>query len=87
MTWIILLMIYQIIQVTIKKCGGVSTYIYNSLHVKTRPDLSTNCGDIESLISKKTRNTTVSVLYRPPNGHFEHFENFLTNFFFEYKKL
>ena len=67
------------------KCGGVSTYIYNSLHVKTRPDLSTNCGDIESLISKKTRNITVSVLYRPPNGHFEHFENFLTIFFLNTK--
>ena len=69
----------------------MSVYIHNSLNVKTRPDLSTSCGDIESLtleiISEKTRNTIVSVLYRPPNGHFEHFENFLTNFFFEYKKL
>ena len=71
------------------KGGGVSAYIHNSLNVKTRPDLSTNCGDIESLtleiISEKTRNTIVSVLYRPPNGHFEHFENFLTNFFLNTK--
>ena len=74
-----------------RKGGGVSVYIHNSFNVKTRSDLSTNYGDIESLtleiISEKTRNTIVSVLYRPPNGHFEHFENFLTNFFFEYKKL
>ena len=72
-----------------RKGGGVSVYIHNSFNVKTRSDLSTNCRDIESLtleiISEKTRNTIVSVLYRPPNGHFEHFENFLTNFFLNTK--
>ena len=31
------------------KSGGVSVYIHNSLNLKTKPDLSTNCGDIESL--------------------------------------
>ena len=73
------------------KGGGVSVYIHHSLKVKTRPDLSTSCGNIESLtleiISEKTCNTIVSVLYRPPNGHFEHFENFLTNFFLNTKIL
>ena len=72
-----------------RKGGGVSVYIHNSFNVKTRSDLSTNYRDIESLtleiISEKTRNTIVSVLYRPPNGHFEHFENFLTNFFLNTK--
>ena len=67
------------------KGGGVSAYIHNSLTFKNRADLSTNCGDIESLTleitSGKKRNTIVSVLYRPPNGHLEHFENFLANFF------
>ena len=71
------------------KGGGVSVYIHNSLNVKTRPGLSTTCRDFESLtleiISEKTRNTIVSVLYRQPNGHFEHFENFLTNFFLNTK--
>ena len=71
------------------KCGGVSVYIHNSLNVKTRPDVSTNSGNIESLtlviISDKTRKTTVSVLYRPPNGHIEHFENFVTNSFLNTK--
>ena len=71
--------------------GGVSVYIHNSLNFRSRSDLSTNCVNIESLtleiISEKTRNILVSVLYKPPNGHAEHFENFLTNFFFQYKKL
>ena len=71
------------------KGGEVSVYIHNCFRGKATPDLSTNCGDIESLtleiISEKTRNTIVSVLYRPPNGHFEHFENFLTNFFLNTK--
>ena len=66
-----------------RKGRGVSVYIHNSSNFKNKPDLSTNCGDIESLaleiISEKTRNTIVSVLYRPPNGHFEHSENLLTN--------
>ena len=64
-----------------RKGWGVSVYIHNSLNFKARLDISTNCRDIESLkleiISEKTRNTIVSVLYRPPNGHLEHFENFL----------
>ena len=68
-----------------RKGGGVSVYIHNSLNFRTRPDLSTSCGDIESLaleiISEKTRNTIVSVLYRLPNGHFKHFEKTFTNFF------
>ena len=63
----------------------MSVYIHNSLNVKTRPDLSSNFGYIESLTltitSEKTRNTIVSVLYSPPNGHFKQFENFLRNFF------
>ena len=72
-----------------RRGGGVSVYIQNSLDVKTRPDLSANCGDIESLTleitSEKTRNTIISVVYRPPNGHFEQFENFLTNLFLKTK--
>ena len=72
-----------------RKGGGVSAYLHSSFKVKTRSDLSTNCRDIGSLtleiISEKIRNTIISVLYRPPNGHFEHFENFLTNFFLNTK--
>ena len=71
-----------------RKGWGVSVYIYNSLNFKTRPDLSITCRDIESLtleiIFEKTHNTIVSVLYRPPNGHSEYFENFF-NFFLNTK--
>ena len=69
--------------------GRVSIYIHNSLNFKTRSDISTHCRDVDSLtlemICEKTRNTMVSVLYRPLNGHLEHFENFLTNFFLNTK--
>ena len=64
---------------------SVPVYIHSSLKFKTRPDLVTNCRDIESIalemITEKTYNTVLhSVLHRPPNGHFGHFENFLTFF-------
>ena len=62
------------------KGGGVSIYIHNSLNFRSRPDLSINCDDIESLIleiiSDNMQNTLVNVPYRPPNGQFETFESF-----------
>lgn len=79
-------MICQIIQIPIEKGviadGGVPAYIHNSLEFKNRPDLFTNCGDIESLalemMTEKTCNTVLhSLLHGPPNGHFGHFGNFL----------
>ena len=70
-----------------RKGRGVFVYIHNSLKFKSTTDLSTNCRDIESLtleiISEKTHNTIVSVLYRPPNGHLEPFENLD----FKYEKI
>ena len=60
----------------------MSIYIHNSLNFNTKPELSTNCRDIVlEIISEKTRNTIVSVLYRPHNGYFQRFENFLKNVF------
>ena len=68
-----------------RRGGGVSIYIHNSLKFKERPDLAINNKDIESLtleiLSDKTRNVLVNVLYRPPAGQYEQFENFLTTFF------
>ena len=65
------------------KGEGVVTYTHNWHNFKTRPDLSTNCRDIEShqqeITSQKTHTTIVSILYRPPNGDFQNFENFLAN--------
>ena len=67
-----------------QKAWGMSLYIHISLNFKTRPDLSTNCRDIDSvtleIISEKKRNIIVSVLYKPPNGHLDHFEKILANF-------
>ena len=66
--------------------SGVSIYIHSSLKCKERPDPSIISKDIEKLtleiLSDKTRNILVNVLYRPPVGQYEQFENFLTIFFF-----
>ena len=66
-----------------RKGDGISIYIHNSLNFKIRPDLSIRNNDIESLsagiFSDKVRNT--NVLYRPPNGQIEPFENFKQYFF------
>ena len=70
---------------TDRRGGGVSIYIHNSLKFKERSDLAINNKDKESLtleiLSDKTRNFLVSVLYRPPAGKYEQFENYLTTFF------
>ena len=51
------------------------------------PHFSTKCREIESLaleiIYQKRRATIVSVPYRSPNGHFEHFEKFTKKHFFK----
>ena len=68
-----------------RRGGGVSIYIHNSLKFKERSDLAINNKNIESLtleiLSEKTRNVLVNVLYRPPVGQCAQFENFLTTFF------
>ena len=68
-----------------RRGGGVSIYIHSSLKFKKRPDLSIISKDIEMLtleiLSDKTRNILVNVLYRPPVGQYEQFKNFLTTFF------
>ena len=69
--------------------SGTSIYIHNSLKCKERSDFSFNNKDIESLmleiLSDKTSNVLVCVLYRPPVGQYEQFENFLTTFFSQTK--
>ena len=63
------------------KGGGVSVYIHTNFEFKIRNDLSINSKDIESigveLLYEKRRNTLFNVVYRPPNGKIEPFENFL----------
>ena len=69
--------------------GGVSIYIHKDFEFKIRNDLSINCKDVESLgvelLHDKTKNTLFNVLYRPPNGQIETFENFLRHLFHENK--
>ena len=63
------------------KGGGISVYIHKNFEFKIRTDLSINSKDIESigmeLPYEKRRNTLFDVVYRPPNGKIELFENFL----------
>ena len=63
------------------KRGGVSVYIHKNFEFKIRNDLSINSKDIESvsveLLHEKRRNALFNVVYRPPNGKIEPFENFL----------
>ena len=62
------------------KGGGISVYIHKNFEFKIRTDLSINSKDIESigmeLPYEKRRNTLFDVVYRPPNGKIELFENF-----------
>ena len=68
-----------------RRGGGVSVYIHSSLKFKEKLDLSIISKDIETLtleiLFDKTHNILVNVLYRPPVGQYEQFENFLTTFF------
>ena len=65
------------------KGKGFSVYIHKNFEFKIRNDLSINSKDIESidveLLYEKMRNTLFNVVYRPPNGKVEPFENFFKN--------
>ena len=69
--------------------GGVPIYIHKDFEFKIRNDLSINCKDAESLgvelLHDKKKNTLFNVLYRPPNGQIETFENFWRHLFHENK--
>ena len=81
---------FQVIIVYIKleiiaKGDGVSIYIKKVLNFKIKDDLSINCKDVASLcielLFENKRNTLINVLYRPPNGQRESFENIQKNVF------
>lgn len=68
----------------------LSTVItHNSLKFKTRSNLSISCGDVAyvtlTIVSEKTRDTILTILYRAPNGNVELFQNFLATFFLNRK--
>ena len=67
-------------QEIIIKRGWVSVYIYNNFEFKIRNDLSiNNTKDIESigveLLYEKRKITLFNVVYKPPKGKIELFEN------------
>ncbi|XP_065642240.1 uncharacterized protein LOC136073891 [Hydra vulgaris] len=59
--------------------GGVCIFIHNSLTYKKVDNLSVNNSNCESLtieiINQKEKNLFITVLYRPPNGSYNQFEN------------
>ena len=73
------------------KGGEVSVFIHKNFGFKIRNDLTINSKDIGSIgverLYEKRRNTLFNVVYRPPNGEIEPFENFLKILFNKNKKL
>ena len=60
-------------------------YIHDSLNFKTQRDLDINTKNVESLsielISKNSKNTVLSTIYRPPDGDYKTFNTFLTDIY------
>ena len=56
-------------------------YIHDSLNFKSRRELDINTKNVESLsielISKNSKNTVLSTIYRPPDSDFKAFNTFL----------
>ena len=61
--------------------GGISMYIHDSLNFKYRRELDVNTKNVDSLsidlISKKSKNTVLSTIYKPPDSKFNAFNTFL----------
>ena len=69
---------------TILLMSRYKIFSINVYDFKIRNDLSINCKDIKSvnieLLHEKGRNILLNVVYKPPNGKIEPFENFLITF-------
>ena len=59
--------------------------LHDSLNFKSRRDLDINTKNVESLsiesISKNSKNTALSTIYRPPDGDFKAFKTFLRDIY------
>ena len=64
-----------------RKGSGIAIFILDSFLHKIREDLSMNCDDIESLstemIKDHSKNITLNIVYRPPDGDLRITETFL----------
>ena len=65
--------------------GGISMYIHDSLNFKSRRDSDINKKNVLTLsielISKNSKNTVLSTIYRPPDGDFKAFNTFLKDIY------
>ena len=65
--------------------GGISMYIHHSLNFNSQRDLDINTKNAESLsielISKNSKNTVLSTIYRPPDDDFKAFNTFLKDIY------
>ncbi|XP_057310650.1 uncharacterized protein LOC130648613 [Hydractinia symbiolongicarpus] len=72
-----------------KKGGGVCMFIHNSILFNLKSDTCANNNDCESLsidiINKATKNIHMHLLYRPPAGSMENFENHVKNILTDHK--
>ena len=63
------------------RVGGISMYIHDSVNFKSWRELDIDTKNVESLsielISKNSKNTVLSTIYRPPDGDFKAFNTFL----------
>ena len=61
--------------------GGICIFTKENLNVRLRNDINiiANNENIQSLfieiVSEKTKNIVIGTIYRPPNSHFNDFEN------------
>ena len=64
---------------------GIIMYIHDSLNFKSQRDLDINTKNVESLsielISKNSKKTGLSTIYRPPDGDFKAFNTFLEDIY------
>ena len=65
--------------------SSISMYIHDSLNCKSSRNLDINTKNVESLsielISKNSKNTVLSTIYRPPEGDFKAFNTFLSDIY------
>ncbi|XP_065642266.1 uncharacterized protein LOC136073905 [Hydra vulgaris] len=81
----IFLILFSTTWPTVKRGGGIITYVWNDQITKIREDLSTSDADSEvftiEITSNKSKNILVSTCYRPPEGDLLIFSNHLKQIF------
>ncbi|XP_028408826.1 uncharacterized protein LOC114531415 [Dendronephthya gigantea] len=68
-----------------KRGGGVGMYVSTQIEYKNRSDLNKNLEDIIEamfieIINTSGKNIIIGIIYRPPNGNFDTFQNAMNEF-------